>query len=702
MTPSNDADGRTFPADGQLHPAATDDPPTMGADAQGIADIDALVGGAFVEQEPPDDGFGARFKRRLSTDLRNALVDPSQEPTGDFDIVVQQPGRSGDRVATFAGLITAMRLATTAISLLLVSTSTDNSVSLRVWTAVVVVYAIFRAFRPIRYTDDVHSLIRVVAEVTLHVVAVVATGSWDSPLIFTLLTAVTVAGLARGFGFSLRIAIATVVAVTFPFVNEAVDRREALLRSASWAGIVLLVAIVAGYARRISGEADRERELAMDRLGRLADANALLFSLHRVTQTLPASLDLGDVLDSTLTRMKSLVSYDSVAVLLFDETDAHWDVVRHQGLHAPSRLGPTELPGGLRQAIAENRQVHLPDLSAHTDGGLSNRAGSGIYSVLVARGSIIGLIAIEHSDFNHFSTRDLELVEGFVAPAALALDNARWFARLRTVGADEERTRIARDLHDRIGQSLAYLGFELDRLVDKEESGQRITEDITVLRDDLRGVVREVRDTLYDLRTDVSDEQSLADVLEQFVVRVAERSDLQIQVEADRGARLPMLQEREMWRVAQEALANVERHSQASAVRVVWRCDGRRALIDITDNGVGFDQSRAGRIDSYGVLGMRERASSIGAALEIISAPGRGTRVRCTLTPETADAGRSAPSQVLDSPAGRDTAPFEHAEVPAARAVTVNDGDVTRLVPLAPAPPDPSITPTTTDSGKGR
>lgn len=698
MTPPDDADGQMNPADvdAPVGPGGLD-PRTLGPDG-----TDPLAPAA----PPAPQGLTARLRSRVSADLRSALVDPSQEPTGDFDIVVQQPGRAGDRVATFAGLITAMRLATTAISLLLVSTSADDSMSLRAWTGVVVAYAIFRAFRPIRYTDDLHSLVRVIGEVALHVVAVVATGAWDSPLIFTLLTAVTVAGLARGFGFSLRVAIATVAAVTFPFINDAVDRREALLRSASWAGIVLLVAIVAGYARRISGEADRERELAMDRLGRLADANALLFSLHRVTQTLPASLDLGDVLDSTLSRMKSLVSYDSVAVLLFDETDAHWDVVRHQGLHAPTRLGPTELPVGLRKAIAENRQVHLPDLSTQNGGGLSIRAGSGIYSVLVARGAIIGLLAIEHSDFDHFTPRDLELVEGFVAPAALAVDNARWFARLRTVGADEERTRIARDLHDRIGQSLAYLGFELDRLVDKEESGQRITEDITLLRDDLRGVVREVRDTLYDLRTDVSEEQSLADVLEQFVVRVAERSELQIQVEADRGARLPMLQEREMWRVAQEALANVERHSQASAVRVVWRCDGRRALIDITDNGVGFDQARAGRIDSYGVLGMRERAASIGAALEIVSAPGRGTRVRCTLSPETAESQQTSASRLNESPSDRSTAPFEHSDVAPVRSITTNDGGTTRLEQLAPvaAPShtDPSTTTPATDSEKGR
>ncbi len=89
-----------------------------------------------------------------------------------------------------------------------------------------------------------------------------------------------------------------------------------------------------------------------------------------------------------------------------------------------------------------------------------------------------------------------------------------------------------------------------------------------------------------------------------------------------------------MWRVAQEALANVERHAQATAVRVVWRCDGQRAVMEVTDNGIGFEAGKAGRLDSYGMLGMRERAASIGASLEVLSAPGRGTRVRCLLDPE--------------------------------------------------------------------
>lgn len=98
-----------------------------------------------------------------------------------------------------------------------------------------------------------------------------------------------------------------------------------------------------------------------------------------------------------------------------------------------------------------------------------------------------------------------------------------------------------------------------------------------------------------------------------------------------------------MWRIAQEAITNVERHAKATRVRVVWRCNGDAAALDITDDGQGFPIGTAGRLDSYGILGMRERASSIGALLEISSEPERGTRVRCTLLPNSD--GAEAPSR---------------------------------------------------------
>ncbi|MFM7061980.1 MAG: hypothetical protein ACKO04_00595, partial [Actinomycetes bacterium] len=228
---------------------------------------------------PAAHAAGGRLSRvgaRLRREAQGALVDPSRPVGGDFDLLRNGAAASTDHVAAFNGLISAMRLATTAISILLVSQHVGSGDrTLIAWTAVVLSYAMFRTFRPVRVGDDVRSLLRVVAEVALHVAAIVMTGGWSSPLIFTLLTAVAVAGLARGVAFSIRIGVVTVLAVSFPVLQAAGDPRAALEQCATWGGVIVLVAIIAGFSRRVSGEADRERELAESRLGQLADANDL-------------------------------------------------------------------------------------------------------------------------------------------------------------------------------------------------------------------------------------------------------------------------------------------------------------------------------------------------------------------------------------------------------------------------------------------
>jgi signal transduction histidine kinase len=537
-----------------------------------------------------------------------------------------------DRLGAFGPAILAVRWGTTVLSAALAAPGfIDSDWRTVLWCGVLIGLTLFRTGRPLRYTGDTRSLIRVLAELAVPLVAVISTGYWDSPFVFSVLTGVTVAGFARGFGFGLRLAGAAAAAVSLPFLAESGYDNESLRLSAQWAAILLLVALVAGYGRRISGEADRQHSVALERLGRLADANTLLFSLHRVAQTLPASFDLEEVLDTTVNRLRDLFDADALAILLLDDTDSHWLVMRRHGLRLPDAIAHEDLPPVLREVVGRGEVDGEPNLLVGGGPGLAPSMGSGLYAPLRARGATIGLVSIEHGTAHRYTQRDVELLGGFVEPAALALDNARWFARLRTVGADEERTRIARDLHDRIGQSLAYLAFELDRIVSSDERGEALGPSLDQLRNDVRGVIGEVRDTLYDLRTDVSDTQALGPLLETFAGRVAERSGLAIEVHCDREARLPLLQEREMWRIAQEALVNVERHAEASQARVVWRCNGQSAALEILDNGKGFPEGKAGRFDSYGILGMRERASSIGATVEVASATGRGTRVRCLL-----------------------------------------------------------------------
>jgi signal transduction histidine kinase len=512
-----------------------------------------------------------------------------------------------------------------ALALASVSDSQDR-LATAICGVLVIAYAAYRTLRPLVYREDLWSLLRVLGEVALHTVAVVSTGRWESPYVFSLITAIVVAGFARGYGFALRIALASAAAVAIP---DLVVTDNGVKLSAQWSAEFGLVAIVAGYARRISGEADRQQSLALDRLGRLADANALLFSLHRVAQTLPASLDLDEALDSTMGRLRDLFDYSAAIILLYDETDATWVVARREGCRLPPVLTPAELPSPVQRAIERRSLVDGPNLLRDSGGGLVPQMYSGLYTVLIARDAVIGLVAMEHVDTFHFSARDRELLQGFAEPAALAIDNARWFGRLRTVGAEEERTRIARELHDRIGQSLAYLAFELDRIVKTDDRGEQVGPSLEQLRSDVRAVIREVRDTLYDLRTDVSESEGYLSVLEGYLGRVRARSGLDIRVRAQEAARLPLIQERELFRITQEAVANIEKHARAKNVTISWRCDGQAAQLDVLDDGDGFPVGQAGRLDSYGIVGMRERAASIGATLDVESEPGQGTRIRC-------------------------------------------------------------------------
>jgi signal transduction histidine kinase len=562
----------------------------------------------------------------------------------DADRTPPEPDRTGwsaptddalktDQVAPFRPAILGIRGGTTAVSVALASPAfTDGDLWVVGWCFLIVGYNVFRIVRPVRYVDDTRSLVRVIGEVAFHVIAVAATGYWESPFIFALITAVMVAGFARGFAFALRVSIAACLAIGIPFLLQDGTTVDDVRTTAQWTVELILVALIAGYARRVTGEADRAHSLALDRLGRLADANTLLYSLHRVAQSLPASLDMEDVLDTTMGRLRDLFTFDGATVLLLDETDESWVVVRWDGPRPAPSYRTHELPAPLREALSVRHPVMVDEL-LHEGGGMSVEMVSGLYAALPAREATVGLVALEHRQPAHFELRDMELLNGFVEPAALAVDNARWFARLRTVGADEERTRIARDLHDRIGQSLAYLAFELDRIVKTDGQGKPVSDQLGQLRNDVRGVIGEVRDTLYDLRTDVTDSKDMPATLQEFLDRVAARSSLETRLDLRVTGRLPLLQERELWRIAQEAVTNVERHAKASRVVVTWQSDGARALLLVADDGIGFPTSRAGRLDSYGIVGMRERAASIGATLDIAGTPNVGTTVRCEVRP---------------------------------------------------------------------
>ena len=456
---------------------------------------------------------------------------------------------------------------------------------------------------------------------------VAVSGRWDSPHVFALFTPIIASGFARGYSLAVTFASVegAIVAASLHLGEDAPFRP-----TFEWIAELMLIALVAGFGRRITTEAAKREEQALTRMSRLSEANDLLFQLHRLAQTLPASLDLSETVSSTTARLRELFEPNVSVVLLYDDASDAWSVASAAGARMASVLETAELPAPLSKALASDASILVDDLGSFGGPGFSAQSQTGMYVALRARQRLVGLIAVERRDPTIYTQRDLGLLDGLAEQAAVALDNARWFGRLRRVGADEERTRIARDLHDRVGQSLAYLAFSLDRITAKAEK-EAVYEDLETLRDDVRGVVTEVRETLYDLRTDVSEEQGLVLTLGSFLDRVRSRTDVEVEFEARGDRRLPLPLEREMWRIAQEAVTNAERHARATRINVSWACDDRRAELVVSDDGQGLASTTAGKVDSYGLVGIRERADAIGAALDITSEPGEGTTLRCWL-----------------------------------------------------------------------
>jgi signal transduction histidine kinase len=492
--------------------------------------------------------------------------------------------------------------------------------------SVLVAYAAYRTARPLRYDGGRATLVALILDAAIHTEVVLLTGIWSSPFTFSLVPPVLQAGFARGAAFAVRLTVALVVAVSIAHV-ATVERWTSGLRDASaWMAVLVVVALLSGLARQLTADSAQQQSAVLDRLEKLTEANVLLNSLNRIALSLPASLDVRHVYDATVEHLRPIVPFDTATLYVFDDTDHTWRAVR-------SGMRPPQVLAALPRPVLDASWTSRARLVTPLTGGEYENSRSGIYARLTAQGTLVGVLAIEATTPDRFDDRDVHLVNGLLQPLGVAIDNARLFARLRGVGAQEERNRIARDLHDHIGQSLASLAFGLDRAKRMADRGEEVAPVLDDLRSELRGTVREVREALYDMRADVSEARDLDQTLVMFLARLRGRTSMAVSYERRGTGRLPLGKERELWQIALEAIRNAERHSGAATLHVRWTCDGRSGLLEVVDDGRGFERALVPG-DAFGIVGMRERAGIAGATLDIDSHPGAGTAVRVRVEPK--------------------------------------------------------------------
>ncbi len=194
---------------------------------------------------------------------------------------------------------------------------------------------------------------------------------------------------------------------------------------------------------------------------------------------------------------------------------------------------------------------------------------------------------------------------------------------------EEERRRVSREIHDGPAQAMANIVFRAEvceRLIDVDV--ERSKRELGVLREQVRGCLKETRKIIFDLRPMTLDDLGLVPTVRRIVDNIKERQSLfgEVQVIGEER-RLDAYVEIGLFRIIQEALNNVEKHAKATQVRVLveFHRDFIQAVVE--DDGKGFDADVASGNESFGLMGMRERVNLLKGELTLKSAPGQGTKV---------------------------------------------------------------------------
>ncbi|HXF52058.1 MAG TPA: GAF domain-containing sensor histidine kinase, partial [Dehalococcoidia bacterium] len=248
---------------------------------------------------------------------------------------------------------------------------------------------------------------------------------------------------------------------------------------------------------------------------------------------------------------------------------------------------------------------------------------------VVYKGKILGrLYLAEKQDAPEFSEEDEEMVRLFAAQAATSIENARLFQRSQDLAILEERERIGMDLHDGVIQSLYAVGLNLEECAELvSEDPEFVAKRLDKAINDMNQVIKDIRSYIFHLRPAAFTSNDLRQALEDLAreVRVNSLIEVEVSVDGVEPDALPEPVAENLFHIAQEALANVAKHSGATQAWARLERQNGTCVLTISDNGKGFDVSRPGGVGHRGLGNMADRARSIGGVFKLTSGEGKGT-----------------------------------------------------------------------------
>jgi two-component system sensor histidine kinase DevS len=369
----------------------------------------------------------------------------------------------------------------------------------------------------------------------------------------------------------------------------------------------------------------------------LIQRNRDLGLLNNIGEMLSRANEIDEILESTLDHVMSYLEVEAGDIFLTEEDGLTLRLAIHRG-EAPDALWTKEqfrLGEGFVGIVAETGKPLLSNALQQDMRFLRRqiiRAGFQCVACipLSSHGNVVGVMGIATRQPQCLGEREISLLSAIGTWTGTAIENVRLNQQGRRLAVLEERERIGMDLHDGIIQSIYAVGLALDYArMEVETNPHEALVKLEQAIEGLNSTIRDIRTYIMDLRPRQFRGENLKESLQRLIdeTRANTRIDISLNSPEDGSVILPTMTATALFHITQEALANIAKHAQAHQAKInLWTAPGR-VLLEIADDGAGFDPQKTQMALGHGLANMATRAHKVGGDIEINSEPGKGTSI---------------------------------------------------------------------------
>jgi PAS domain S-box-containing protein len=378
------------------------------------------------------------------------------------------------------------------------------------------------------------------------------------------------------------------------------------------------------------------------------DRTLELSTVLDVSQRIASTLELEPLLNLILDQIASIIPYSGAAIYTLEDGKLNVAAYQLPGLPSlpPSLTLSLENAGPFCAVITEKQVLILDDvkgepplsrafqeLGIQPHASVFHHAHSWIGIPLIVRDQVTGLLSLTHSETGYYTQTHARLAQAITNQIAVAIENARLYEKAQDLATLEERNRIARELHDSVTQLLYAISLYSAAASRSANKGniQQVQDNLTEIKDNALQALQEMRLLILELNPPLLQKHGLVAALKASLESIESRAGLETDLKTDGIYRLPSAIEPDLYRIAMEALNNLVRYARAKKVTVDLQTRSNWVILDICDNGVGFELEYARNGGGMGIQNMEQRARRLGGRLEITSSPGAGTRIKAEI-----------------------------------------------------------------------